>query len=368
MWGRADVATKPNQVLHFDFMHINNLADDKYVLVLKDGFSGFCELVPCDSEDHFVVAEAILDWISRFGIPEMFVSDRGSHFKNLIMQELSRLLSVKHHFTVAYSPWSNGTVERLNRELKKLLRVLLSDFKMKFSEWKDVLPMVQTVLNHSKSERLKDHCPIEVFTGLKPKSAVDLVFRKSTDVLFAASERVDVAEHVKDLRAYLEEMHKDIAIKKATIHDKNVKSQGRVVDVNFDVGDYVLLSRKIRSPAGKLVPTWIGPYQVIRVLSDWVFEVKSLLDPDDVVLAHSRRLRFYEDSSLNVTEDIKDYVQYSQDKFEIEEILDIRETDLGKELFIQWLGFERSQATWESFDEIMDSVPKMVKSFMTKRR
>ena len=81
-------------------------------------------------------------------MPNVFVSDQGSHFKNLVMEELARLLSVKHQFTVAYCPCSNGTVERLNRELKKVLRVLLSDFKMKYSEWTNVLPMVQCTLNH----------------------------------------------------------------------------------------------------------------------------------------------------------------------------------------------------------------------------
>ena len=42
------------------------------------------------------------------------VSDRGSHFKNLVMEEWMKYRrgmpdKGKHHFTFAYSPWANGS-------------------------------------------------------------------------------------------------------------------------------------------------------------------------------------------------------------------------------------------------------------------
>ena len=72
----------------------------------------------------------------------------------------------------------------------------------------------------------------------------------------------------------------------------------------------------------------------------------------------------YEDSSLNVTEDIKDHVQSLLELFEIEAIQDIRELDYGFQLKIKWLGFEDSESTWVSLDEINQAVPKLVQKFL----
>ena len=57
--GSAYRAERPNHVLHFDFMYIGKAASMTYVLVLKDGFSGYCELIPSNGADHIIVATAL---------------------------------------------------------------------------------------------------------------------------------------------------------------------------------------------------------------------------------------------------------------------------------------------------------------------
>jgi hypothetical protein len=47
-FGATLEATAPNMVLHFDLLELPVSYDGyKYVLVLKDGMSGFAELIPC---------------------------------------------------------------------------------------------------------------------------------------------------------------------------------------------------------------------------------------------------------------------------------------------------------------------------------
>ena len=77
-------------------------------------------------------------------------------------------------------------------------------------------------------------------------------------------------------------MHLKLKFKKDYVHQRNLKAQGKVENIKFDVGDYLLLSRNLRPPAGKLAPTWVGPYQITKIISDWVFEVKNLLKPTEV--------------------------------------------------------------------------------------
>ena len=83
---------------------------------MKDDLSHFVELVPSERTDHVVIVYALLDLYKRFGVAETHVSDKGSHFKEKVVAELNDILKTKHHFTTAYSPKSNGTVESQSRD------------------------------------------------------------------------------------------------------------------------------------------------------------------------------------------------------------------------------------------------------------
>jgi transposase InsO family protein len=103
-------------------------------VVLKDDFSGFVELIPATAADHFMVADALVQWYSRIGMPLIHVSDHRSHFKDKVIKELNGILQINHHMTTVYSPWANGTVETVNNDIQKLLRSLLSEWQMESSE------------------------------------------------------------------------------------------------------------------------------------------------------------------------------------------------------------------------------------------
>jgi transposase InsO family protein len=56
-------------------------------------------------------------WCARYGIPEMLQSDQGTHFRNEVVKHLCARLKTEQVFTPVYSPWLNGTVERLNKDI-----------------------------------------------------------------------------------------------------------------------------------------------------------------------------------------------------------------------------------------------------------
>ncbi len=49
-------------------------------------------------------------WISRFGIPDTVITDRGAQFESHFWSSLSVLLGVKHAHTTANHPQANGMV------------------------------------------------------------------------------------------------------------------------------------------------------------------------------------------------------------------------------------------------------------------
>ena len=110
----------------------------------------------------------------------MWCSDRGTHFKNEVIRLVNRMLYARHHFTTAYCPQSNGTVETVCKEVLRACRALLSEFRLQESEWPVVIPLIQSVLNHSVRPSLGDRAPITVFTGLPADNPLRTVFPADT--------------------------------------------------------------------------------------------------------------------------------------------------------------------------------------------
>ncbi|MFI5421215.1 MAG: RNase H-like domain-containing protein, partial [Nitrososphaerales archaeon] len=121
--GSAIHSNVRNFVLHFDYLHVELSRNKqfKYLFVVRDDLSSFTDIFPCLSPTAAFAAECLFDWICRYGIPSMFVSDQGSHFLNSLIEELCLKLHIRHHFTLAYCPWSNGTAEVVNRRILHVL-------------------------------------------------------------------------------------------------------------------------------------------------------------------------------------------------------------------------------------------------------
>ena len=89
-----------------------------------------------------------MDWISNFGIPKVLVSDNGSHFKNKVIRKLNEMMKVRHHFTLPYTPWSNGSIEIIVKDMKNTLKKVAHEFKLKKENWASTVPLIQFALNH----------------------------------------------------------------------------------------------------------------------------------------------------------------------------------------------------------------------------
>ena len=99
--GETVHATKPNELLHFDFLTLPTGANGaNYVLVLRDDMSGYVELIDSPTATAEVAAMGLLDWFKRFGVVAIWVSDQGAHFKNQVMEHLRKAVGAHHHFTI----------------------------------------------------------------------------------------------------------------------------------------------------------------------------------------------------------------------------------------------------------------------------
>ena len=83
---------------------------------------------------------------------------------------LSDALKVDHRFAVAYTPWSNGTCERMVREFFRALESVFSEQRKQVAEWVDVLPAAQWALNILFRERYRNTSYCVMF-GRAPRTS-----------------------------------------------------------------------------------------------------------------------------------------------------------------------------------------------------
>ena len=367
-FGRTLQAETPSQVLHYDYIHIGPAFNDQsYVLVLKDGLTNYCELIATVVPDGAVSLQALLDWGKRFRYPEYLVSDSASHFKNRLIADACTRLQINDYFTLAYCPWSNPA-ERINRDLIAVLKALLHDLHYHFDLWPLVLPLVQHALNHSPLESLGGLAPVTVFAGFEPDNPLEVIFNPRRSETVPVPPTTDaILERYEALRLSLADMHRTIIVEKEKQRTRNTKNQNKLDVARFQIGDYVLWSTidlKAKRHESKLMVTWKGPFRVVDTRSEWVFTIEHLLTHKKHD-AHSTRLKFYHDQSLDVTDELKQHVSEQGMEYEISQFKGIRFNNMMNryEILVSWMGFEECESSWEPFTTLWDGTYFLLTEF-----
>ena len=87
-----------------------------------DYVSKWVEAIALPTNDARVVIKFLKKHIfTRFGTLRAFISDGGKHFCNNQLEKLLSKYGVTHKVATTYHPQTNGQVEILNRELKRIL-------------------------------------------------------------------------------------------------------------------------------------------------------------------------------------------------------------------------------------------------------
>ena len=96
------------------------------ILIIGDDLSSYKWLGPTDSCSTENAAEALGTWMGCFSSIEYLVTDKRSHFKNVFLKSLIEEARTQHHFVTSYCSWSNGSAERIWREVLRDCNDLLS--------------------------------------------------------------------------------------------------------------------------------------------------------------------------------------------------------------------------------------------------
>ncbi|GMF57946.1 unnamed protein product [Phytophthora fragariaefolia] len=360
-----DCATR-NGVLHFDFLYMGeSYGDSKYLLVLKDHATHFCELVVADSADSRVVVDALLDWYSRFGLPPLWVSDNGTHFKNEVISELCRRLRIQQTFTPAYCPWVNGSIERVNRDILQVVRAMILSYKVSHKAWVYLVPMIMANLNHTAVPSLGNRAPIELFTGLQCPSPLMEFYLPEKQSLQQVPPSKEIDNYLDQLRTSLQQMHQDVEDRRLKQRLLNKKHQRGESLVNFTVGGYVLHSRVDEKHGNKLQVTWVGPYRVVRT-DTHSFRVQHLITGKESDV-HASRLKLYADDSLEVTDELLEHVASQGIVLAVNELKDHRwnESISDFDILVGWKGLQSIEDSYEPMQGLATDIPVLIGNYVT---
>src|SRR6266540_2533489 len=80
--------------------------------------------------------------------PEVLQSDRGTHFVNRIIEDLTEKFWIKHRLSSPYHPQTNSLVKRFNQTLCKKLAKLAEEMDQ-WNEFVDSVLMAYHITKHS---------------------------------------------------------------------------------------------------------------------------------------------------------------------------------------------------------------------------
>ena len=183
-FGPAVHGTSANDLIQFDFLEIGPSATGmKYILMIRDDLSSYSWLILFAKENAKNASDGLFEWCTTFSTPKALMSDGGSHFRNDTVRLLTKALRVPHDFTLPYTSWSNGAVERLGREVLRVFRATLSELRLPSKKWPALVPVLQSAINISRSSSRNDMALTTIFIGHIPSVLLFLYKLPSTGEL-----------------------------------------------------------------------------------------------------------------------------------------------------------------------------------------
>ena len=136
--------------------------NQRFLVVVHDLHSKWPEIAATSSVTSATVIRILRDLFSRWGLPQVLITDNGPQFVSHEFEGFLKTLGIEHRRTARYNPQANGGVERLNRVIKEGLSAQLT-------EGKTFIDALRTVLMTYRStpHALTNVTPAELMLGRK---------------------------------------------------------------------------------------------------------------------------------------------------------------------------------------------------------
>ena len=250
-----------NALLYVDFIGRPRCHNYDWALIVVDALSAFRQVVPCKKT---IDGEGVLKlikhhWICFYGPSVRIDSDKEFRFKGYYgwYHNVFAIMGVEVSFSQPYHPQWNALCERMNDEYQEEHRILRQSIKT--SNWVQLNDYVVICMNH-KQRAKSGYSRGDVFHG-RPTLRLDPPFPHEGNV--------QVQDLVKEQNKIAQVVQVHLRKGTASRFERSNRSRKPAV---FNVGDYVLVSRKrfkqLEVPKGATKDVMShGPYLVTGVSS-----------------------------------------------------------------------------------------------------
>lgn len=234
----------------------------KFVLLIVDAFSKFVLLYPMYRQDVGELLKTVTNSISLFGVPKLFVTDKGRMFESSDFTKFLNDMGSTIHYITPEMHHANGQVERYARTVLNMLRI---EVNHKSAAWSETLWKLQLTLNITKHKTTQ-------------MSALNLLIGTEATTPIIRSLVRDVAIESSTNREGQRELHRQRA---SELLERNKAAQDTYVNRHrrppkaYNVDDLVFVI-KCSQATGKLDPGMRGPYRVVRTLPGGRYELRLL--------------------------------------------------------------------------------------------
>ena len=245
---------------------------------------------------------------------------------------------------------TNGTVERMMREVIHGANTMFNEGRRPLNEWVVVLPAVQWALNMAWRRRVQA-TPYHVMMVREPRTASTALTEGDDDGFqLSPIDEERLQKLVVSLADTQEELLAGVLprVNADRRHHRARGTRGKTLP-RFTVGDYVLVGRPSRQGKDpKLMSTWTRPWRVANDDEEHAYTVQHFVTAElrDV---HMARMRLYADDQLEITgEVLKVFQQFeNQGKYHIRSISAIKRASSGNEFAVKvaWEGLEEVDST-----------------------
>ena len=284
------------------------------------------------------------------GVPESILSDRDPRFTAHFWKAFWTQLGTTLTMSTAYHPQTDGQTERANRTLEEMLRSVVN---FKQSDWDEHLATAELAINNAK-QTSTGFTPFRLNYGQEIQIPLDQAIAG-----LRPSNNPEAAERIARLQA-------DLKLAKANI-EKAQQRQAHYADqhrrdVTFNVGDKVLLSTDHLRLAGadkrtpKFTYKYIGPFSIKRVIGQNAYELDLPAQLQIHPVLNISRLKTYHDGQQKFPDrpapETRPPPEASSEgdasTFEVKSILAKRGSGSRTQYLVEWVGYPRWEATWET--------------------
>ena len=165
------IAKYPNQIWSIDLLDLSSVAKSNYnynyIMTIVDIFTRYVWLEKLKDKSAYNVANGLNNVVIRSGInPNYIITDNGLEFKGEF-SDYCKDKNIKQRFIRAYTPQANGIVERMNQEIRKIMKDI--SLKNNNVRWTTYLKDIEDNKNNTYNETIKAS-PKEIWTPDKNKN------------------------------------------------------------------------------------------------------------------------------------------------------------------------------------------------------